>query len=65
MPVVVVVFVRGATPEVRRLADRLIAEKGVRHGNVMLVPVEIDSGGRGHAQKGAAGSAHQHIQPTS
>src|ERR1700741_3187231 len=31
-----VTFVRGETVQVRRFADRLIAEKGVRHGNVLL-----------------------------
>ena len=60
-----VVLVRGITAEAQRLADRLSAEKGVRHGNVMLVPVEIDNGARGHVQKGTAGSAHQHIKPIS
>jgi CopG family nickel-responsive transcriptional regulator len=59
-----VAFVRGATAEVRRLADRLIAEKGVRHGNVLLVPVEIDGGPRGHVPKGAA-AAHVHVKPIS
>ena len=50
-------FVRGATTEVRRLADRLIAEKGVRHGSVSLVPVEFEAGQRGHG--------HVHVKPVS
>jgi CopG family nickel-responsive transcriptional regulator len=34
---------------VRRFADALIAERGVRHGQVNLVPVEAEAGhGHGH-----------------
>ncbi len=41
------VMLRGATETVRRFADALIAERGVRHGHINLVPVEEDAG-RGH-----------------
>lgn len=41
------VMLRGATDAVRQFADRLIAERGVRHGQVNLVPVDAD-GGHGH-----------------
>jgi len=60
-----VCFVRGATVEVRRFADRLIAETGVRHGSVSLVPVEIGHGARGHAHSGASPAAHVHLKPLS
>lgn len=61
-----VIFVRGPTADVRRFADRLIAEKGVRHGNVLLVPVEIERGPRGHhGPEGTAGTSHVHIKPIS
>ncbi len=33
---------RGATPEVRAFAEKLAAERGVRHGQVNLVPVETE-----------------------
>ena len=59
-----VTFVRGETVEVRRLADRLIAEKGVRHGNVLLVPVELDERSHGHAAA-QPGAPHVHIKPIS
>ncbi|HCI12582.1 MAG TPA: nickel-responsive transcriptional regulator NikR [Gallionellaceae bacterium] len=38
------VMLRGKTEVVRRFADALIAERGVRHGQVNLVPVEMDAG---------------------
>jgi len=43
------VMLRGKTAAVRRFADALIAERGVRHGQVNLVPVDADAGhGHGH-----------------
>jgi CopG family nickel-responsive transcriptional regulator len=43
------VMLRGKTEVVRRFADALIAERGVRHGQVNLVPVEAEAGhGHGH-----------------
>jgi CopG family nickel-responsive transcriptional regulator len=41
------VLLRGATEVVRRFADALIAERGVRHGQVNLVPVDVEAG-HGH-----------------
>ena len=35
------VILRGATPAVRAFADALIAERGVRHGQLNLVAVEL------------------------
>ena len=40
-------MLRGATEVVRRFADALMAERGVRHGQVNLVPVDLDAG-HGH-----------------
>lgn len=43
------VMLRGRTEVVRRFADVLIAERGVRHGQVNLVPVDEEAGhGHGH-----------------
>ncbi len=43
------VMLRGKTDVVRRFADALIAERGVRHGQINLVPVDEDAGhGHGH-----------------
>jgi CopG family nickel-responsive transcriptional regulator len=38
------VVLRGPTAAVRGFADALIAERGVRHGQLNLIDVEIDSG---------------------
>lgn len=35
-------FLRGETPEVRAFAEKLSAERGVRHGTLNLVPVELE-----------------------
>ncbi len=49
------VMLRGKTGMVRSFADALIAERGVRHGQVNLVPVDAGAG-RGHG--------HVHSRPT-
>lgn len=36
------IILRGPTSKVRNLADRIIAERGVRHGQINLVPVDMD-----------------------
>jgi len=36
------VILRGPTLQVRALADRIIAERGVRHGQLNLVAVDLD-----------------------
>jgi CopG family nickel-responsive transcriptional regulator len=41
------VMLRGKTEVVRRFADTLIAERGVRHGQINLVPVDVEAG-HGH-----------------
>lgn len=38
------VMLRGKTVVVRRFADTMIAERGVRHGQINLVPVDVDAG---------------------
>jgi len=47
------VMLRGKTEVVRRFADAMIAERGVRHGQINLVPVDDD-----------AGHGHVHSHPT-
>jgi CopG family nickel-responsive transcriptional regulator len=49
------VMLRGKTEVVRRFADALIAERGVRHGQVNLVPVDAEA---------AHGHGHVHSHPT-
>ena len=40
------VVLRGSFKEVSAFADSLVAESGVRHGNVHIVPVDADSPGK-------------------
>jgi len=37
-------MLRGKTESVRRFADAVMAERGVRHGQLNLVPVDMDGG---------------------
>jgi CopG family nickel-responsive transcriptional regulator len=39
-------ILRGATEDVQRFADALTAERGVRHGQLNLVPVDMEGGHR-------------------
>ncbi len=41
-------LLRGKTEEVRRFADAMTAERGVRHGLLNLVPVEMERGHHHH-----------------
>ena len=49
---------RGPLPQVKAFAESLIAERGVRHGHLHLVPVALEIS-RGH------GEAHVHLSPIS
>ncbi|WP_418117339.1 nickel-responsive transcriptional regulator NikR [Variovorax sp. 350MFTsu5.1] len=53
------VVLRGPTEAVRACAEQLVALRGVRHGNVHLVP--MDASGERHSH-GTAG-AHAHLKP--
>jgi len=51
---------RGAVKDVRALADKLIALKGVRHGQVHMVLLDTDRKPHRHEH---GGSAHTHLSP--
>lgn len=54
---------RGATAAVRQFADLLCAQRGVRHGKLNLIGMEVHKPHR-HAQPGAAaGAPHLHLRP--
>jgi CopG family nickel-responsive transcriptional regulator len=53
---------RGPTASVQACAEQLIALRGVRHGNVHLVPLEGDGQRHRHAD-GATSAAHRHLRP--
>jgi len=42
------VLLRGPVKTVRAFADGVIAERGVRHGKLHMIPVAVDEGDHGH-----------------
>lgn len=58
-------ILRGPTDEVRRFADTLIAERGVRHGKLNLISVEVGQRhDHGYKPRGHGGSPqHVHFKP--
>lgn len=59
------VILRGSTAAVRAFADALTAERGVRHGQLNLVSVEISSGHdhhHGYVPRGRV-RTHLHLKP--
>jgi CopG family nickel-responsive transcriptional regulator len=62
-------ILRGPSAEVRNFADTLIAERGVRHGQLNMVSVEIESDRHAHPhgdhEDGHAHPVHrhEHIKP--
>ncbi len=62
------VILRGPTAAVRSFADAMMAERGVRHGKLNLVAVEVDAekhhhhGGHTYAPAGRA-HTHVHLKP--
>jgi CopG family nickel-responsive transcriptional regulator len=59
-------ILRGPTAEVRSFANALIAERGVRHGQLNMVSVEIEKGSHSHPHGAAEANhthRHDHIRP--
>jgi CopG family nickel-responsive transcriptional regulator len=64
-------FLRGPTAAVKAFAEALMAERGVRHGKLNLVSVEVEQRHahgykpRGHGARGAHGGQHHvHLKPS-
>jgi CopG family nickel-responsive transcriptional regulator len=57
------VILKGPVQEVRRFADALIAERGVRHGQINVVSVSVAEGRHGHGYRPAGKAAHTHLKP--
>jgi CopG family nickel-responsive transcriptional regulator len=51
------VMLKGSVKRVRDFADQIIAERGVRHGSLNLINVEL---GTRHTHDG---STHRHLKP--
>lgn len=55
-----VAVLKGKTVEVERFAEQIIAERGVRHGRVVLIPAEIESERHAHGERRP--HIHEHIK---
>ena len=55
-----VALLRGPTRSLRHFSEHLIAERGVRHGRLVLVPLEARAGGEGHGHSHGPGGHHHH-----
>jgi CopG family transcriptional regulator, nickel-responsive regulator len=53
---------KGPTAEVERFAEQVIAERGVRHGRVIVIPAAIDSERHGHGHGKPHGHEHIHVR---
>ena len=51
---------RGPTKQVEEFAENVIAERGVRHGRLTVIPAVIETGRHAHGTDGA--HAHEHIR---
>jgi CopG family nickel-responsive transcriptional regulator len=60
------VILKGPVASVRSFAEALIAERGVRHGNLNVISVQVDQGrhSHGYAPRGKA-ATHLHLKPRS
>jgi CopG family nickel-responsive transcriptional regulator len=56
-----VTILRGRTDKVQHFAEHVIAERGVRHGRVMLVPTDVLS--KPHPGAPAPANQHPHRRP--
>lgn len=56
------VVLNGATQRVREFAESVIAQPGVRHGKLYLVPVDVDHAEHSHGEAASAGG-HAHTHP--
>lgn len=57
------VILRGPTQTVRQFAESVIAEKGVRHGTISVIPVDCDAHSHSHGRGNARGHKHTHARP--
>jgi CopG family nickel-responsive transcriptional regulator len=58
-------LLKGSTEQVRACAERLMAERGVRHGAVNLVPVDVIRHHHSHDAGGGTEHEHLHAKPKS
>ncbi len=57
-----VALLRGGTQEVHHFAEEIISERGVRHGRLVAVPVEVKDESHAHGKDSARKHAHIHVR---
>jgi CopG family nickel-responsive transcriptional regulator len=57
-----VAVLKGDAEQVRHLADHVIAERGVRHGRLVMVPVEEEAEKHAHAGEPSHKHVHLHVR---
>jgi len=57
-----VAVLKGEAAEVRHLADHVIAERGVRHGRLVMVPVDAEAEKHPHADAKSHKHLHLHVR---
>ena len=57
-----VALLRGKTKDVRHLADHIIAERGVRHGRLVTVPVALENQTHSHGREFQHRHLHAHVR---
>jgi len=57
-----VALLRGKTNDVRNLADHIIAQRGVRHGHLVAIPVALESHSHSHGPESQRRHLHAHVR---
>lgn len=57
-----VAVLRGQRPEIRHFAEHVIAERGVRHGRLMVIPVDMSDETHEHGDGKGEKHAHAHVK---
>jgi CopG family nickel-responsive transcriptional regulator len=57
-----VAVLKGESGHVRHLADHVIAERGVRHGRLVMVPVDAEAEKHAHEGEGIHKHLHLHVR---
>lgn len=57
-----VAVLRGPTHDVQHLADHVTAERGVRHGRLVMVPVDVEQARHAHGEEPSRPHLHVHVK---
>ncbi|MBV9829718.1 MAG: nickel-responsive transcriptional regulator NikR [Alphaproteobacteria bacterium] len=57
-----VAVLRGAMGEMRNFAEHVMAERGVRHGRLVAVPVAIEAASHAHGDEPGRPHLHTHVR---